>query len=374
MDARRTKLKPEMTSEKALMLLASKLSQLDTPAIIIDEGVAKRNILSYQNHCDKVGLALRPHIKTHKTQLFAKAQMDAGACGITCQKIGEAEIMADAGLDDILITFNILGRDKLSRLQKLHNQISKLSVTADNQRVVGGLADAFSITEKSLNVLVECDTGAGRCGVQSPQEACDLAKTIAAKTGLSFGGLMTYPSPGGADGAAAFMKEAIGLLKAAGLKCCVVSTGGSPDMWSAKTHDVFTEYRIGTYIYNDRSLVKRKACSWDDCALGVLTTVVSTPEPGRAIIDAGSKSLTSDLLGLEGYGHVVGSQDTDIVSLSEEHGILHFGAKDTYSVGDRIIVIPNHVCVVSNLFDYVWLVDENQQTRQQKIDARGLVS
>lgn len=355
------------------MLSVKNFGDLDTPAIVIDEVIAKHNIQSFQSHCDNAGLALRPHIKTHKMIHFAKMQIAAGAAGINCQKIGEAEVMAKAGLDDILITFNIIGHEKLARLKKLNDQIGSLTVTADGYEIVDGLRDTFSLPAKPLNVLVECDTGAGRCGVQSPRLACDLAQSIASSAGLKFRGLMTYPAPGGAENAASFMKDAVELLKVAGLDCPIVSTGGSPDMWGAKHHDIFTEYRIGTYIYNDRSLVERRVCKWDNCALGVLTTVVSTPAPGRAIIDAGSKSLTSDLLGLEGYGHVLGSKDTSIASLSEEHGIMHFGSADEYHVGDRIIVIPNHVCVVSNLFDQAWIIDENRNRRQAAIDARGFV-
>ena len=131
---------------------------------------------------------------------------------------------------------------------------------------------------------------------------------------------------------------------------------------------------LGTYIYNDRSLVEQSACTWQDCALGVLATVVSTPAPGRAVIDAGSKSLSSDLLGLEGFGHVAGSTDTAIVSLSEEHGVLHHGSADSYRISQRIVVIPNHVCVVSNLFDEAWLLKDDDKLVRVAVDARGTVS
>lgn len=356
------------------MLSADTFAELDTPCIVIDEAVALKNIRALQDHCDTVRLTLRPHIKTHKMVAFARAQMDAGASGINCQKIGEAEVMADSGLDDILITFNIIGAAKLQRLRRLGDRVRHLSVTADSTVTVAGLSAAFADAERPLDVLVECDTGAGRCGVQSPQAACDLAETIASSPGLRFGGLMTYPAVGGAQGAALFMTEAVGKLAAAGLDCPVVSTGGSPDMASSATLGVFTEYRAGTYIYNDRSLVARGACGWQDCALGVLATVVSLPAPGRAVIDAGSKSLTSDLLGLQGFGHVAGSTDTAIVSLSEEHGVLHHGPADSYRIGQRIVVIPNHACVVTNLFDEAWLMKSGGQMVRVPVDARGTVS
>lgn len=356
------------------MLSAEKLGELDTPCIVIDEAIALANIHALQEHCNEAGLALRPHIKTHKMVSFARAQMDAGAIGINCQKIGEAEVMADGGLDDILITFNILGTEKLERLRKLAQRVGRLSVTADSTVTVAGLSAAFANADRPLDVLVECDTGAGRCGVQGPQAAFELAEIIASSPGLIFGGLMTYPAVGGAEAAARFMTEAVGKLTAAGRSCPIVSTGGSPDMASAARLGIFTEYRAGTYVYNDRSLVERGACGWQNCALGVLATIVSTPTPGRAVIDAGSKSLTSDLLGLEGFGYVVGSADTAIVSLSEEHGVLHYGPVDTYRIGQRILVIPNHVCVVSNLFEDGWLLKGNDELVRVAVDARGTVS
>jgi D-serine deaminase-like pyridoxal phosphate-dependent protein len=356
------------------MLSADQFGELDTPSIVIDETIALANIRALQAHCDAVSLALRPHIKTHKMVGFARAQMQAGAVGINCQKIGEAEVMADGGLNDILITFNILGTEKLERLRKLAQRVERLSVTADSATTVAGLSAAFVKAERPLEVLVECDTGACRCGVQTPQAAFELAKIIAESPGLRLGGLLTYPATGGAGDAAQFMKDAVAKLAAAGLECPVVSTGGSPDMSRAARHGVFTEYRAGTYIYNDRSLVERGACGWQDCALGVLATVVSTPAPGRAVIDAGSKSLTSDLLGLEGFGHVTGSTDTAIISLSEEHGVLRHGSADSYQIGQRILVIPNHVCVVSNLFDEAWLMKTNGDLGRVAVDARGTVS
>lgn len=346
---------------------------LDTPCILVDETVVMRNIAAVQAHCDQAGLVFRPHIKTHKLARFGKAQMQAGAVGVNCQKIGEAEVMADADISNILITFNIIGPEKLARLTALAQRVEKLSVVADSLLTINGLSSAFADTGLTLDVLVECDTGGGRCGVQTPQGALDLARAINSAKGLNFKGLLTYPAIGGAHDAAQFMKSARALCAADGLSCEIISTGGSPDMWKAETHDVFTEYRAGTNIYNDRSLVSRGACDWDDCALSVVATVISTPTSGRAVIDAGSKSLTTDLFGQTGFGHVVGSMNTQITNLSEEHGVLHHGPEDSYQIGDTIRVIPNHVCVVSNLFDKAWIVDEAGNLTSQKIDARGLV-
>ena len=170
------------------------IESIHTPAFVVNEAVALRNIAAFQAHCDKVGLDLRPHIKTHKSIHFAKAQLAAGAVGITCQKISEAEAMLADGIDDILITFNILGSAKLARLRALSDRISALSVVADKAEVVQGLGQAFEGTTRPLTVLVECDTGAKRCGVQTPNVAVELAKEISKMSGLVFGGLMTYPA------------------------------------------------------------------------------------------------------------------------------------------------------------------------------------
>ena len=173
------------------------MDAIETPAVIIDEAIASRNITAFQEYCTKHGLNLRPHVKTHKLPYFAKLQLAAGAHGITCQKISEAEVMANAGISDILITFNIIGEAKLKRLSALSDQLERLSVTVDNLETVEGLASAFTNSDQPLNILVECDTGAGRCGVQSPEEVVALAKSVAQKPELNFDGLMieTHTDP-----------------------------------------------------------------------------------------------------------------------------------------------------------------------------------
>lgn len=354
--------------------MSDAIDSIETPAFVVREAVVLRNIRTFQDHCNKVGLALRPHIKTHKLVRFAKAQIAAGASGITCQKIGEAEVMADGGLDDILITYNILGTSKLARLRALSDRVASLSVTVDNETVIAGLALAFVDAARPLTVLVECDTGGKRCGVQAPAEALALAKRIAEMPGLRFGGLMTYPAPGGADDAVAILTATRDLLMQGGLDCPVVTSGGSPDMWTSGTGGVLTEYRAGTYIYNDRSLVRRGTCTWDDCAGAVLATVVSTPTPDRAVIDAGSKALSSDMLGFSDHGHVLGYPEIRITGLSEEHGVLTVDPARPLAIGQRIRIVPNHVCVVSNLFDHIWIEGQDGQLEQVVIDARGRVT
>ena len=350
-----------------------KIDTIDTPTLVVDETAVQKNILAMQQHCDVQGLKFRPHIKTHKSIKLAKMQVEAGARGINCQKISEAEVMADAGIDDILITFNIIGEQKRARLLNLHQRLAKLTVTADNPVVIKGLSGAFSNETKPLNVMIECDTGGGRCGVQSPNDAAELAQLVADMPGLRCSGLMTYPAAGTGEVTAEFMRKASSLLRSNGLPECEVSTGGTPDMWHVQQADVFTEYRAGTYIYNDRSLIVRGTCKPADCAATVLATVVSRPTANRVIIDAGSKTLTSDLLGLDGYGYVIGHTDAQIVGLSEEHGTLSIGEHSELKVGDRLSIIPNHVCVVSNMLNEVVLKKATGEFVTLPIDARGCV-
>ncbi len=346
--------------------------EIDTPAVLIDLDIAEANIDRFQVHCAKYGLAVRPHIKTHKLPALAKRQMQAGAIGITCQKVSEAEAMiCEGGIDDVLITYNILGDMKLSRLRALAEK-TRLTVVADNTETVDGLSRFFADTSKPLGVLVECDTGAARCGVTSPAQACELARYIENKPGLTFRGLMTYP-PVGQEGAVQdWLSTAKTRIEQAGLTVSVISNGGSPGMWRAQDVPVATEYRIGTYVYNDRSLQARGICTWDECALSVLTTVISVPAPDRAVIDAGSKVLTSDLLGLEGHGYVLGRPDILVQGLSEEHGVLK-ADKINLKVGDRLWIIPNHACVVTNMVDQVESVRGNSHLGPLPVVARGKV-
>lgn len=347
-------------------------AKIDTPAVLVDLDITEANIDRFQAHCDTHGLKLRPHIKTHKLPMIAKRQVEAGAIGITCQKISEAEAMiSEGGVDDVLITFNIFGEDKLPRLRALANKV-RLSVVADNAATVEGLAKEFADADVPLSVLVECDTGGARCGVMTPNAAKELAANIASRAGLTFGGLMTYPPVGQEPQVQAWLTEAKVLIEASGLEVPAISNGGSPGMWQAQDVPIATEYRIGTYVYNDRSLQDRGVCTWDDCALSVLVTVVSVPSNGRAVVDAGTKVLTSDLLGLDGHGYVLGRPDIKVAGLSEEHGVLTAEAINL-KVGDRLRIIPNHVCVVSNMLDEVQLIRGDQVLGPHAVAARGKV-
>ncbi|OLP62074.1 alanine racemase [Xaviernesmea oryzae] len=350
------------------------IADLSTPRPIIDEGRLAANIARAQAYFDEHGIAFRPHIKTHKIPALAQAQVEAGARGINCQKITEAEVFADAGFEDILITFNILGHEKIERLQALNQRIAELKVTADSAETVSGLAACFS-AERPLRVMVECDTGAGRCGVQTPDAAAELAGLIAAQPGLRFAGLMTYPRPAAHEAVQAFFTKALARLKEAGLECPAVSSGGTPSLFEAHLAPVVTEHRAGTYIYNDRSMIRAGHCGQGDCAMHILATIVSRPTSDRAVIDAGSKALTSDLLGFSDHGMVVGYPEAVIAALSEEHGVIDLSAcgAERPKIGQKVLIIPNHTCVVSNLFDEMVFHRDGVVTRVEPVAARGLV-
>ncbi|HJS20912.1 MAG TPA: D-TA family PLP-dependent enzyme, partial [Anaerolineales bacterium] len=327
-----------------------RVDELETPVPIVDMDRMEANIARLQSYLDQHKIANRPHIKTHKIPDIARLQMEAGAVGITCQKVSEAEVMAEAGFSDILITYNILGENKLERLTSLAAR-GTVSVTADSSVVVRGLSKAAQEAGIELTVLVECDTGAGRCGVQSPGEAAELARLIAGLPNLHCGGLMTYPTSGHLD---TFVRATRDLIKGDGLQIERVSGGGTPAMWQAHTHPELTEHRAGIYVYGDRLTLRSGSVSLEDCAIKVHTTVVSRPTPDRGILDAGSKSLSSDLHGLDGYGYICEYPEAKIYQLSEEHGHVDFSACPRKpEIGERLTVIPNHCCTVTSLFDEV---------------------
>ncbi len=346
---------------------------IDTPSIIVDLNIVKENINTYQKYCDKIDIKLRPHIKTHKIPALAKLQIGAGAVGITAQKISEAEaIISEGGINDVLITYNIIGEQKLKALRNLCEKV-KVSVVADSSFCIKGLSRTFEGAKEALNVLVECDTGANRCGAMSPEEACELAELINKSPGLIFGGLMTYPPTSQAQKINSFLTDAKKLIEAKNIAVNTVSIGGSPDMWKVKDIPVATEYRIGTYIFNDRSLVENKICSEKKVALTVLATVVSTPTKNRAIIDAGSKVLTSDLFGMNDHGSIVNFPELRITQLTEEHGTIVSEQNTNLKIGQKIQIIPNHACVVTNMLDEVNLITEEKKLKKVKVIARGKV-
>jgi D-serine deaminase-like pyridoxal phosphate-dependent protein len=352
--------------------LAAKISRdYGTPALVIDMDRVTSNIARIQKVCDDAGIANRPHIKTHKSPVIAQMQIAAGAKGITCQKLGEAEIMADAGIDDILISYNLLGDEKMARLAALQAKAT-ITVASDNSVVVADLPKAAALSGRDLDVVVECDTGRKRAGVETPAEAIALAKEIAASRGLTFAGFMLYPTETGWADAQRFFDEALAGVRALGMEPRIVSTGGTPNLHNVGKLKGATEHRFGTYIYNDRMQVAAGVASWDDCALNVYSTVVSRAGPDRGILDAGSKTLTPDTGGLDGYGLILEHPEAKIARFAEEHGFLDLARSNTRpNVGDVVRIVPNHVCVVVNMFDEVVMVRGDEIIGTLPIAARG---
>jgi len=343
----------------------------DTPCVVVDLDVVERNIRRLQAYLDEHGIANRPHIKTHKLPLIARWQLDAGARGITVQSVGEAEVMAAAGIDDILITYDVMGEDKVRRLAQVA-RLARLRVAVDNEVALAAVAAAARLAERSIGVLVEFESGKLRQGVVTPEEAVRLARAAAARPELAFLGLLTYPN---SDQVPAFVERARALLTEAGLGLQVVSVGGTPGLWRTHEAGVVTEHRAGTYVYNDRNSVAAGSATLDDCALHVHATLVSKPTPHRGVIDAGSKTLTSDLFrhgAGGGYGLILEYPEAVIRELSEEHGAVDFSAcAKAPAIGERLRVVPNHVCPVSNLHDEVYAYRGGRLAAVLPVAARG---
>ena len=352
--------------------LAAKIArEYGTPALVIDMDRVESNIARIQKICEDAGVANRPHIKTHKSPLLARLQIAAGAKGITCQKLGEAEVMAAAGIDDILISYNLIGEEKIARLGALLRN-THVTVAADNDVVIAGLPTAAAAAGRDLPVVIECDTGRKRAGVETPSEAIALANQIRNSPGLTFAGLLMYPTETGWSAAQKFYDETLAGLRQLGLDPAIVSTGGSPNLKNVGQLRGATEHRPGTYIYNDRMQVAAGVATWDDCALHVYSTVVSRAAPERGILDAGSKTLTADTGGLDGYGLILEHPEAKIARFAEEHGFLDLTKSNTRpAVGDVVRIVPNHVCVVVNMADEVVMVRGNEIVGLLPVAARG---
>jgi D-serine deaminase-like pyridoxal phosphate-dependent protein len=355
-------------------LKAEVARQFGTPAVVIDLDVVERNIARVQALCDAAGIANRPHIKTHKSPVIAAMQREAGARGITCQKLGEAEVMAESGHDDILISYNILGEEKLGRLGRLLSR-TKVTVAADNPVVVAGLPQAAAIAGRDLDVVVECDTGRKRAGVETVAEAVALAKDIASRPGLSFAGFMLYPPENAMAETQGFLDAATAGIRELGLEPRMVSTGGTPNLVNLGRIAGVTEHRAGTSVFNDRMMLTAGVAGLEDCALTVYATVVSRAGPERGIVDSGSKTLTSDTGGLDGHGLILEHPQAKIARFAEEHGFLDLSAcNDRPQVGDIVRILPNHVCVVVNMVDRLVTVRGGTLVGELPVAARGCLT
>jgi len=316
-------------------------------------------------------IANRPHIKTHKIPEIGQMQLAAGAVGITCQKLDEAAVFIDAQIaQDVLVAFNIVGRAKTDRLMELSSRVKRLAVIADNEIVVRGLSEAAVRHHREVPLLIECDTGFGRNGVQSPEAALSLARFARGMPNIRFEGLLTFPTTGAKE--AEFLRRTLELFRAESIPVPIVSGGGTPALLALADFPMVTEHRAGTYVYNDAMTVRSGFATWDDCAMQVLATVVSLPTADRAIIDAGSKVLTHEQFGLEGFGRVVEYPDASLAKVSEEHGMIDLSRSTRKpKVGEVVSVIPNHCCVVSNMVDEVHGVRGGAVEVTWAVAARG---
>jgi D-serine deaminase-like pyridoxal phosphate-dependent protein len=368
------------------------LSSLPTPRVAIDRGRVRANIRAMQALATSAGVRLRPHAKTHKSAAIARWQIEEGAVGICCAKLGEAEVFAAAGITDIRLPYPVQPSNA-DRVSALLDQ-TRLSIIVDDERVAAGWSKAMSTAGRTLDVLVKVDVGFHRCGVDPDSPATiDAIRRIADLPGLRFCGLLSHAGHGytaptrdalervAADEIAIHTRIA-GALRAKGVRVDEISVGATPTArFIAAQHGV-TEMRPGNYVFFDRTQAGLESARLDDCALHIVASVVSRPSPTRAIFDAGSKTLSSDgargFGPTEGYGLVFPSLDAAepdrsivIERLSEEHANVRVPDTCTLRAGDRVRILPNHSCVVVNLADELLLCDGDRVVEHVRVDARG---
>ncbi|MFN8009639.1 MAG: D-TA family PLP-dependent enzyme [Terriglobia bacterium] len=362
-----------------------RLEELDTPALVVDLDVMQANLASLAAYCKEHHLALRPHTKTHKISEIAKMQLAAGCQGITVAKVGEAEVMANAGIDDILIAFPVLGESKLERLVQLARK-NKIAVSLDSLEVASAISEAARNAGCDVHILLEFDVGMHRCGVQSVPKWVELAQAVEGLPNLSFEGLMFYPGhiwdpPDEQFPALRQLSDLIEEIRQAsamaGLELKTVSGGSTPTAYNSHLVRGLTEIRAGTYVFFDRNEWRGGFCQLSQCALRVLVTVVSEAVEGRAMIDGGSKTFSGDRLisgDRQGYGSVVEYPGIQFVSMSEEHGHLDLSQSDRRpKIGERLSVIPNHVCTCVNMHDRIYYHRNGIVEGSWVVEGRGRI-
>lgn len=364
------------------MNMNQELDRLSTPAVVIDCDVAERNIKAMVANAKSHHLNHRPHVKTHRSAYFAQMQIDAGCAGITAAKLGEAEIMADRGIKDIFLAYPVIGADKLERLLKLSERI-KVSTIVNSYVGAKAMSDYFSAAGKKIEVLIEVDGGLNRGGVQPGEPALQFAETIRNLKGLQIKGLMyygglIYDSRNQEELEAYTIQErddllrTAELLKNAGFDMDVLSAGSSFSGKCPQYLEGITEIRSGHYIFNDCGQLAIGLADVEDCALFVVTTVVAKPDEYVVICDVGTKSLTSDRCHhRSGFGYVVEHPEVEVYALNEEHAFLRTEGKNPLEIGEKILLIPNHACVVTNLADQVYGFRSGKLDRMIVIDAKN---
>ena len=355
---------------------------LDTPCLLLDLERLEANIRRMAELAAAAQVALRPHAKTHKLIPVAERQIAAGSAGLTVAKLGEAELLADHGIDDLLIAYPVWGDGKWERLCRLAES-AEIRVAADSLEVFEGISAAAARRGLTIPVRIEVDTGYARCGVQSADEALRPAQALDRLPGVRLVGLVsfagqTYDAPRSDIGAvaaadAAALLEAAEVLRDGGFAVPEISAGSTPSATRVQDLAGITEIRPGTYVFSDRD---QAAFGWgtlDDCALTAAATVVSHPTPTRAIIDAGTKTLSSDRARTaDGWGDIRGHPDWRIVSLNEEHGILEVPAGEA-RIGTQIEIVPNHACGMLNLHDWVAARRDGEVVDWWPVEGRGLI-
>jgi len=360
------------------------VEDLDTPAVLVDLDVLERNIATMAGRARAAGVRLRPHAKTHKVPEIGRMQLAAGAAGLSLAKVGEAEVFVDAGFDDIFLAYPVVGAEKARRLLALGDR-ARLAIGADSEEGVRAVAGAFHAAGRSIDVLLKVDSGFRRVGVE-PEAAPETARRLAGMPGVSLRGVFTHAghaylesTPGGVAAVGSSEGETLAAVadavRHAGVPMEEVSVGSTPSAPHAMTAPGVTECRPGNYVYHDASQVSLGVCAERDCALTVLATVVSVPAADRAVLDAGSKTLSSDALRPTpgGHGFLMGRRSR-LARLSEEHGVIAVEPGERFRVGERVFVLPNHACVVSNLHDVVYGVRGGRIEAEWRVAARGKVA
>jgi len=345
------------------------LHDLDTPALTIDLDILEKNIRETQEECNNHNIHLRVHTKTHKIPEIAKMQLAAGAIGIVCQKVGEAEAMVEGGITEILIPYNIVGPLKVKRLTDLCKRAT-ITVAVDSEITALGLSKGARENGVTLTILLECDTGGGRCGVQSPEAAMALGQKITELPGLALQGIMTFPSN---ERAKPFLEQTQKLFSDAGIPLPIISGGGTGTAEVSKAIGC-SETRIGSYVFEGLRRINRQNNPPNPitCAERMIVTVVSAPVPDRVIIDGGQKTFTS--YAPTPYGYIIEHPKAKIYGMSVEHGHVDVSeCNHTFSVGDRLSVIPLHQGMTTNLHDEVYAVRKGHVEHVWKVAGRGKV-
>ena len=360
------------------------ISSIDTPALLVDYTILQRNIRRLQEASDAAEIAVRPHIKAHKTPQVAQMQMRAGAIGVTCAKLGEAEAMAAGGMDDIFIAHCIVGATKMARLVALAKHVPKLSVAVESIASAQQMNDACAAAGLILDIIIEVNIGSNRAGVE-PDEAVQFAQALGDYPALRITGIMGYAGGLGytvcdedkriemaAEEARRISAVADDLLTA-GFDIQTVSGGGTPTAGRYRRDCGLTEVRCGTYCLNDCNQVDLGACGVADLAATVLATVVAVPGRDRIIIDAGTKALdqaVSDLT--EGYGWLKGYEGGLVHKINDEHGYVDGRClQSDLAIGDRLEIYPPRICTCLNLYDYMYVTQDGHVRDIWRITARG---